>query len=218
MMVAPRRQVLRWDPYLEPDEDDMEFRLTYSGRLLAHTTDRRLPERSLHVHDIRKEFHKQLTVLWQQHPNLNVKRSATAIVGGQRWQEFQHDGFTWRPLVTEDNGLICKLEILLLRHGAPGHVMYDIDNRIKTLFDALRMAKGPAELGQNTSAGMQQPEADEVPFLVLLQDDSLITHVAVTSDMLLEPVPNIPPDEAARVVMDVTVRPYDTHMGNLEFA
>jgi hypothetical protein len=69
-MIAPVREVLRWDPYLDPDEGDMEFRLTYAGRLLAHTENARKRARSLHVHDIRKEFHKQLKVLWSKHPIL----------------------------------------------------------------------------------------------------------------------------------------------------
>jgi hypothetical protein len=34
----------------------------------------------------------------------------------------------------------------MLREGQPGRVLYDIDNRLKTLFDALRIAKGPNEL------------------------------------------------------------------------
>ena len=207
------RQVLRWDPYLEPNEDDMEFRLTYAGRLLSATNDKRVAERSLHVHDIRKELHKQMQVLWREHPVLNPRRSSMGIIGGN-WQEFNREDFLFRPMVTEQNGLICKLEILLLRHGNPGNVIFDIDNRIKTLFDALRMPKGPAELGQNTTRGVQKPAKDENPFYVLLEDDKLITHVAVTSDMLLEPVPGIPPDESVRVVMDVTVRPYNTHQGN----
>lgn len=195
----------------------MEFRLTYAGRLLAHTDDRRLAERSLHVHEIRKVFHKQLKALWDKHPNLKVDRSIHGIAGAYQWQIFESGDFKWKPLVTEQTGLICKIEVLILREGVPGKVLYDIDNRLKTIFDALRMAKGPAELGENTSAGEQSPEVSEDPFFVLLEDDNLITHVAVTSDMLLEPVPDVPIDEAARLVLDVTVRPYDPSKGNLEF-
>ena len=35
----------------------------------------------------------------------------------------------WKPIVTEDNGLICALDILMLRKGPPGEVRTDIDNR-----------------------------------------------------------------------------------------
>jgi hypothetical protein len=168
----------------------------------------------LHIHSIRKTFHKQLAELWRTHPVL-LKRAAQT----PDWlQHFAHDGFNWRPLVTERNGLICRLDILLLRHGPPGEVIYDIDNRVKTVFDALRKARSPDELGAGTPQGQQTPAPDEHPFFVLAEDDRLITHVAVTSDMLLEPVPDVPQSEAARLIVGVTIRPYDTHMDNLAFA
>ena len=81
----------------------------------------------------------------------------------------------------------------------------------------LRMAQNSQELGHSTSAGKQEPESEERPFYVLLQDDKLITHVAVTSDMLLEPVEKVSPDESVRLVINVTVRPYNTTLDNMEF-
>ena len=42
-------------------------------------------------------------------------------------------------------------------------VLHDVDNRLKTIFDALRMAKGPNELGDGTTQGMQRPTSDEDP-------------------------------------------------------
>src|ERR1700730_3830664 len=95
---------------------------------------------------------------------------------------------------------------LFVNDGAPGDVLTDIDNRLKTLFDALRKAKGPQELGAGTSSGQVAPDADEKPFYVLLEDDKLITDVAVTTDMLLQPVPDTPPAEAVRLVIEVTIR------------
>ena len=134
------------------------------------------------------------------------------VGGGPPLNElFDSDGFKWLPIATKENGLICRVEILMLRSGQPGQVLYDIDNRLKTVFDALRMAKGPDELGGAT------PGRDEEPFYVLLQDDSLITHVAVTTDALLEPVPHVPQDEAVRLVLSVMIRPYKVHLENLGF-
>lgn len=79
-MIGPQRRVFQWDPYINPDEGDMEFRLTYAGRLLAHTTNARLRERGLHVHEIRKEFHKQLKVLWSTHPVLQkIKEHGSSV-------------------------------------------------------------------------------------------------------------------------------------------
>lgn len=50
----------------------------------------------------------------------------------------------------------------------------DIDNRLKTLFDALRLPNQTNEL-----VGYDNPAPDENPFFCLLEDDSLITHVSV---------------------------------------
>jgi hypothetical protein len=170
--------VLRWNPYLEPNGDDMEFRLTYEGRLLSHKDAIAHPRRSLHVHDIRRKFHKQLKALWNEHPILsNLKNAEPEYHKPPRpavMQTFKHDGFNWLPIVTNANGLICKVDILLLRSGPPGKVMFDIDNRVKTIFDAMRKASGLDELGSQTAEGVRTPTADEDPFYVLLEDDRLI--------------------------------------------
>jgi hypothetical protein len=192
------------------------FRLTYEGELLAHRDDARLPERCLHVHSIRKKFHEQLKNLWEQHPVLDKKRYARlGMVGAQPFQDFDREGFIRRPLVTDSNGLICALDVLMLREGAPGRGLQDVDNRLKTIFDALRMPKGPQELGVGTQQGKVSPASNENPFLVLLEDDRLITHVSVTTDMLLEMFPKVTPGNGVRLFITVTVRPYDVHMENL---
>jgi hypothetical protein len=192
----------------------MRFRLTYEGPLTAHRDDKTLLERSLRVHEMRKQFHLQMKALRKKHPVLTGIEKLRAHHG----EKFpflvrpiiRNDGFNWLPLVTEANGLICKLDILMLREGQPGHVLYDIDNRLKTLFDALRRAKSSNELGRATKLGQQTPAAEEDPFYVLLEDDNLITHVGITTDVLLQPVPQVPPDIAVRLIIDVTVPPYDT--------
>ncbi len=112
-------------------------------------------------------------------------------------------------MATEDNHLICALDILMLRNGPPGKVRTDIDNRLKTLFDALQMPNSD-QLGGKT------PEPGQDPFYVLLADDRLITRVAVTSDMLLEPVEGV--EDAVRLVIDVNVRPYAVTWENASFA
>ena len=198
----------------------MEFRLTYAGKLLTHS-DNKQQNRSLHVHDIRKEFHKQLKILWKEHPVLKRGHSSGPIIPEPEMvmgNTFNQDGFKWKPIVTDGNGLICALDILMLREGPPGKVRTDIDNRLKLLFDALRMAKSPKELGEETEKGKQVPGSEETPFYVLLQDDHLITHVVVASDMLLEPVKGVKQKEAVRLVINVTVRPYKVTLANLDFA
>ena len=134
---------------------------------------------------------------------------------------FEKGGFLFDALVTERSGLICTLNVLLLREGEPGAVLHDLDNKLKTIFDALRMPKGVDELGASSTKGLQIPSSDgsENPFYVLFEDDKLITHLTVESDILLEPVLG---DGAAgtsvRLVVGVTVQPYDVHLDNLAFA
>jgi hypothetical protein len=197
----------------------VEFRLTYSGPLLAPRDGQKLAERSLHVHAIRKRFHRQRSRLWDSHPVLSADRyPELGEEGALPFQDFRCEDFFFRPIVTAANGMICSLDVLMLRVGVPGGALHDVDNRLKTIFDALRMPKDANELGARTSAGIQTPAADERPFLVLLEDDRLITHVAVSTDMLLEPVSDPPSRDEVRLLIHVTVRPYDVNMENLAFA
>jgi len=84
-------------------------------------------------------------------------------------------------LVRDAMSMVCELEILFLRKEPKGHLINrsgDLDNRIKVLFDGLRVPLSESEL----------PPAAELPdpFFCLLEDDRLITRVSVTSERLLE--------------------------------
>lgn len=190
----------------------MEFRLTYDGPLYSSRSSGGNRSRALHIHSIRKRFHKQLATLKIKHPVLiGINPDSWMIT------KLSSNGFNWMPLVTKRSGLMCRLDILLLRDSEPGHVLADIDNRLKTVFDALRMADTPDELGARSIDGPVRPDADEDPFFTLLEDDRLITHVAVTTDTLLEPVEDCSVDHAVRMIIGVSIRPYNVHMGNLDF-
>lgn len=217
--MLAHHEVLRWDPYLLPNEDDMQFRLIYSGCLYGIGNDTRTRARSLHVHDIRRKFHEQLKKLWRDHPVLAKSNfNKSGVVGYSPIQTFSREGFNFMPLVNEVNGLICSLDILLLRDGKPGKTLTDLDNRLKTVFDALRMPTGPQELGSETDRGQQTPNTGEDPFYVVLEDDKFITHLSVTTDTLLEPIPNVPVENAVSMVINVTIRPYDMQIKTIAFA
>jgi hypothetical protein len=106
------------------------------------------------------------------------------------------------------------LEILFLRPDRPGGLVWagDIDNRLKTLLDALRIPEATENYSKRT------PSAGEVPFFCLLEDDKLITKVSVETDRLLEAVNGqlIDPHDA-RILVNVTLRPYELFLGNLHF-
>jgi hypothetical protein len=55
----------------------------------------------------------------------------------------------------------------------------DLDNRIKTLLDALKI---PNDKELPSGA---KPSGTENPFFCLLEDDSLITHIRIITDRLL---------------------------------
>jgi hypothetical protein len=110
--------------------------------------------------------------------------------------------------------LLCSIEVLFLRTDPPGSVFSagDIDNRLKTLFDGLLIPKEANQLGSYSSPGV-----GEDPFFCLLEDDSLITSVAVETDTLLAPTSNPPDPSDARVIVTVRVRPYAMRSDTMGF-
>lgn len=190
----------------------MEFRLIYTGPLPSEN--RRNP-RAREKHKIRKAFHKQLQELWKQNPLLRrqlewpviVFRTPQNLVSypgpgvlqllradkkntrAKPWVEHLADkhtkyGYRFVPLVLKEFGVTCSLDILFLRRDCPGNLVRsggDIDNRIKVLIDGLKMPGSLPEIG-----GVEA-EPHENPFFCLLEDDSLITGISVTTDRLLLP-------------------------------
>lgn len=202
----------------------MEFRLTYAGPLYGQNT-RETESKTAHKHALRRHFHKQLKAVWDQHPTLAGYIDLRKQFPKEEllFVPYQREGFTWQPLVRGGiHSIICRLDILMLRHGGKGGVLTDIDNRLKTLFDALRMVERPEELPKGTDGQRIGPADDEDPFYVLLEDDKLITALTVETDTLLEPVPfpedpskYVPMENAVRLFISVTARPYKVHMDNL---
>ena len=85
----------------------------------------------------------------------------------------------------------------------------DLDNRLKTLLDALRAPNDPQELPAGAS-----PQSDEDPFYCLLEDDKLIIGLSVTNDRLLRPTAN-----PKHVVLLIHVAPEPTYstIGSVHF-
>lgn len=87
----------------------------------------------------------------------------------------------FKPLVRKSLNLNCELEILFLRQEDPGSLVLqggDLDNRIKTLFDALRMPSR-AELEA-------APQVADMLYC-LMESDSLVAGLDVSTDRLLFP-------------------------------
>jgi hypothetical protein len=161
----------------------MRFTLHYSGPLYANG-------RPDHKHEIRRVLHAQLAELWKheplsgltgyQRPKDDPTRKTWEVVSSVR----SRGAFTFVPLATTELKLIADLEVLLLRPEPPGRLVTqggDIDNRMKTLLDALSL---PQADGLPKGA---TPAADETPFYVVLEDDNLITSLTVKTEHLLKP-------------------------------
>lgn len=203
--------------------DYMEFRLVYEGSLKATTTNN---ARVADKHAIRKQFHRQLVEFWDRHPGLLEKKTYIPTQSDKQVLENQADGiqindpgatvyetlarqfsrcgFRFVPLVNKSFNAVCGLTILFLRRDNPGNLILpggDIDNRIKTLLDALRVPENGSELPPNCV-----PEADEDPFCCLLENDSLVTELNVTTDRLLSPLKDSQRQNDVFLIIQVKVK------------
>ncbi|ANL66345.1 hypothetical protein AMC82_CH02711 [Rhizobium phaseoli] len=129
----------------------MRFRLFYEGDLLSSGNNSKRPA---HKHDIRRAFHKQLQELWRVDGNLNdwVDRADDNAVPkfqgiADRYSKW---GYRWVPLVNDANFTHCSIDILMLRPGRVGGLIVetDIDNRLKTLFNAWGDGRGYSVRGR----------------------------------------------------------------------
>lgn len=215
------RVVLIDDPYHDWNSDCVEFRLTYAGQLLASGNERPGAEagRARHKQEIRKVFLTQLKRLWNITPSLksmldtpaeiiSVNRTDRTTRQAALPERYRCGNYRLLPLVTKDLGLFVGIDVLFLRPDPPGVLIRsgDIDNRLKTLFDALRMP-GP----DSNELGGLEPASDENPFYCLLEDDRLISKVSIETDLLLEPSDESRRNDAndTRLIITVKLKPTD---------
>lgn len=157
--------------------------LFYQGKLHANGSKKE-------KHRIRKVFHKQLTEYLKQERLIKwlEKEHGKPDDKGNKlpwWNRFKYDigDFQFVPLINNKMLLIGEIDIFMLRPEYPGNIINqtgDIDNRLKTLFDALQIPK-------EDQIKKEKPEHDEKPFYCLFEDDNLITGISVKTDKLLEP-------------------------------
>lgn len=201
----------------------MRFHLVYNGELRPMGNHPK-PD---HVRDIRNKFHPQLEYLWQVHTALKrlrqsaiVKRNPAEYLGVAKdsplgpdrdlekyparedeidlCAPIQKGEKLYIPLIRKSLDLNCELNILFLRQEDPGALVLqggDIDNRIKTLFDSLRMPDADVE--------KRFPQAHD-PIYCLLENDTLVSGLSVSTDRLLFPSTEFPHE--AHVVIEVVVR------------
>jgi len=142
---------------------------------------------------------------WQHHPILKDRWRAEGNerpLVEQHADEYARYGFRWVPLVPKGEGVAVSLNIVVLRREDPYRIFEDtgdIDNRIKTLLDGLRMPRQLTELDGAT------PQAGEDPFFVLMEDDGSIFEMNVTTDRLfVPPDPNEPHRDVVALIQVTT--------------
>jgi Holliday junction resolvase RusA-like endonuclease len=205
------------DLWPQPEsEAALKFTLTYRGSLRA--------SQNLHPgsdgpvrhwplkHRMRLQFHEQLRTVWKtrqflvdnqvgpQSKSYHIERLAIANT---------IPPWNFVPLITEDLSLRTKIEVTVLRVDHPHLNLWsesagDVDNRVKTIIDALRMPRGYDGYDQ------LEPGPDENPMFVLVQDDQLFDAVYAETDHLLR-VPKGEDASYAEVTITVTSWPMANH-------
>jgi len=174
----------------------VEFILTYEGPLASNGR----PDQK---NEIRRALHPQLKDLWSCSRALDHLRTTgedsnlLRTIDGHDFIAIVHSFFDFR----------AKLDILILRPEQPGGIVVaggDIDNRPKTLFDALACPRGVRDLPKNWI-----PEPDETPLHCLLEDDGFISRVNVRTSQLLNP----PDPTHVKLIIEVEVQTQNTFGG-----
>ena len=152
----------------------MNFRLYYRGKLKANSGPKE-------KQGLREVFHYQLKNLWGQVPLsghadefLDPEYEISAIKEIKDWK--------FSSIVNSNNYLVAKLDITLLCPEEPGKLVTqggDIDNRLKTLLDAL-------SLPQENQIANEAQNDEQTPLHCLLEDDKLIVGLSVLVDRLLD--------------------------------
>jgi len=173
----------------------VRFTLVYQGVLPSAGT-------SVEKQQIREELHTQLKELWTFAPLADRKRFLEPETGDPLSFSIliERYGHVWAPLVCDKLCLHADIEVQMLRPELPGGIVTsggDIDNRLKTLFDALSV---PQQRQQMTDTARLSSTTD--PTFTLLEDDKLITRIVVVADRWF----SAPAPDHVRLTMQVILR------------
>ncbi len=114
-------------------------------------------------------------------------------------------------MVCQSLHLVARIHVTLLRPEPPGSIVTqggDIDNRLKTLLDSLKI---PSEL--NALHADMTPDPGEELFFCLLEDDNLITELSVNTKQLLETAHD---KSEVIAILDIETIKIGTLMGGME--
>ena len=185
----------------------MEFTLHYRGPLLSQGT-RSSKNLKKAKCDIRNALMPQLRDAWKHLP-----------LDAEKWLDPGYELTTIRTvvdqrfsaIVTKTHHAVAELKILFLRPAPLGGLVKhggDIDNRIKTLLDALSIPKE-----EQLSGAHIHDQYDGVSHC-LLEDDSLVAGLSITVDRLMNPMD----EKEVLLIISVRIRRTQSTLKNLDFA
>jgi hypothetical protein len=154
----------------------VRFTLSYDGTLPSRGT-------ASDKQQIREALDPQLRELWTHEPLVNYPEFLQVAETNKISVLLPRGDHVFAPLICKPLRLLAELDILMLRPELPGGIVTsggDIDNRLKTLFDALRVPGVAQEIASST-----RPSSTKEPNFTLLEDDALITRVNVETDRAL---------------------------------
>jgi len=158
----------------------MELYLKYEGILKSNADPKE-------KHRLRKHFHSQIKRFVESDEHLKNKKcwqlESFLKQDPNEMNAISKKGdFYFASLISSKLHLLAEINHTILWHDLPGQIIGqgDIDNKLKTLFDALSC---PPHESQITGL---KPENGEEPFFCLLEDDKLIQNVNIRTHTLLE--------------------------------
>ena len=171
----------------------MKFRLVYEGDILSAQAKKSKENQ----HKIREDFHYQIKNLLESDRVHDSVKNATPV---------SRPLFNFIPMVWKLKGAPdCSLDILFLRsdvRGSANSHAGDIDNRYKTLLDALTIPSKQQLPDKAT------PRKYQEPFYCLFQDDCLVTHLSVEMDQWLAPQKDGgPKSREGLAIVNVSIEP-----------
>src|SRR5271156_6808570 len=134
------------EPYLRREQEQtVKFLLEYDGPLRAATdSDTKIKNKN----ELRWRLSSQLGTFFQRGDFSKLPQGRVAHPP-IRELEVQGRKFKFLPVIWISVPVMCELTIQIKRRENPGGVLTqdgDLDNRVKTIFDALRMPKNESEL------------------------------------------------------------------------
>jgi hypothetical protein len=145
----------------------LKFKLIYTGEIKINPK-----KRTQHLSDIRTAISPQLKRLTEIAPYSVIRDKLLKSGKGIR----EVGGARFFPIITPELDLLAELDVQILHPELLETPHADIDNRMKTLLDALKRPQSAHEVCEGCG--------DEVIY-TLLDDDHLVTKMTINTSHLL---------------------------------